>query len=43
MLITFFLGMTAFTILFLGLMGLRFGLERSRRALDVRLARRGAA
>jgi len=43
MLITFLLGMTAFTVLFLGIMGLRFGLERSRRALDVRLARRGMA
>jgi heme exporter protein C len=43
MLNTFALGMTAFTILFLGMLGLRFGLERHQRALDVRLARRGGA
>jgi heme exporter protein C len=42
MLITLMMGLTAFTVLFLGLMGFRYGLERTRRSLDVRLARRAA-
>jgi len=43
MLMTLMVGLLAFTVLFLGIMGFRFGLERSRRALEVRLARRGVA
>ena len=41
--ITLLVGVLTFTVLFLGLLGLRFGLERSRAALDVRLRRQGAA
>jgi heme exporter protein C len=43
MTMTLLMGVGAFTVLFLGLMGFRFGLERSRRAADVRRARRGVA
>ena len=40
---TFLTGLAAFTVFFLGLMALRFGLERSQRALELRLRRQGAA
>jgi heme exporter protein C len=43
MLVTFFTGLVAFNILFLGLFALRFGLERSARVLALRLRRRAAA
>jgi len=43
MLITLLVGVFAFTVLFLGVTGLRYGLERSRRALEVALARRRIA
>jgi heme exporter protein C len=42
MLMTLMVGVVALTVLFLGVMGLRYGLERSERAVEVRLARRGA-
>ena len=42
MLLTLMIGLLAFTVLFLGVMGFRYGLERSRRTLDIRLARRTA-
>lgn len=41
--LTLMTGLLAFTLLFLGVLGLRFGLERSRAELDVRLRRAGAA
>lgn len=41
--ITLLVGFLAFTVLFLGLLGFRFGLERSRAALDLRLRREGVA
>lgn len=41
--LTLMTGLLAFTLLFLGILGLRFGLERSRAELDVRLRRAGAA
>ena len=36
-------GVLALTVFFLGVLGLRYGLERSRRSLEVRLARGGVA
>jgi heme exporter protein C len=39
MLLTLMVGLLAFVVLFLGVMGFRYGLERSRRALDLQLAR----
>jgi heme exporter protein C len=41
--VTFFTGLIAFTVLFLGLLAFRFGLERSRAALDLRLRRQAVA
>jgi heme exporter protein C len=41
--LTLMTGLSAFTILFLGLLAFRFGLERSRAQLDLRLRRAGAA
>jgi hypothetical protein len=43
MLLTLMVGVVALTVFFLGVMGLRYGLERSERALTVRLGRRGVA
>ena len=43
MTVTFFTGLIAFTVFFLGLLTFRFGLERSRAALDLRLRRQAAA
>jgi heme exporter protein C len=39
---TFLTGLAAFNVLFFGLLAFRFGLERSRAALDLRLRRQGA-
>lgn len=41
--LTLMTGLTAFTLLFLGLLALRYGLERNRAMLDVRLRRAGVA
>ena len=42
MLMTLMIGLLALVVIFLGLMGFRYGLERTRRALDIQLARREA-
>lgn len=42
MLMTLMVGLLALTVVFVGVMGFRYGLERGRRALDVQLARREA-
>ncbi len=42
MLMTLMVGVLSLTVVFAGVMGFRYGLERGRRALDVRLARREA-
>ena len=41
MLLTLTVGLLATTVFFLGVMGLRFGFERSRRAIELRMARGG--
>ena len=42
MLMTLMVGLLALTVVFAGVMGFRYGLERGRRALDVQFARREA-